>query len=371
MRIVWVIFFLLTEKAFSQIAVGSLKARIDSMVLTKMQKTKAVGVAIGIVKNGHIYYNKGYGTKELNTSKSIDSLTNFHLASISKVFVATAIMQLVEQGKINLDAKLLDYISVSKLKDDRFKTITIKQMLIHMSGFPDVNDYRWDNPRNDSLALGNYSNKCIETKKLIFDPGTKFEYSNMAFEVLGYVIETITKKPFDTYEYDHVLSKARLNRSNFDYTKIDPSRRSSPHIKSLTKVKVSKTYPYNREHGPSSTLNSCTYDMCQWILEMLTIYEDKTNSYAGVLKHETLMDMWSVKYRPAGNQSIGLTWAIFEKTPLGFCVWHDGEDRGYGSLMLINPEQKFGIIMLINGDYASDKFFSGLAADISMLFIDK
>src|SRR5688500_10301206 len=113
-----------------------------------MPADKAVGVAIGLVKDGKIYYNKGYGTKKLNANNPVDSLTNFHLASISKVFVATAIMQLVEQGKINLDARLLEYIHADKLKDERFKTITIKQMLMHMSGIPDVMDYRWRKPKN-------------------------------------------------------------------------------------------------------------------------------------------------------------------------------------------------------------------------------
>lgn len=371
MRIVCIVFFMIGCKAVAQISDHSVKSQIDSMILNKMQETKVVGAAIGIVKNGEIFYNKGYGTKEINADKPIDSLTNFHLASISKVFVGTAIMQLAEQGKINIDHKLLEYIAVDKLKDERFKDITIKQMLTHTSGFPDVDDYNWDKPNNDSLALGKYSKKCIETKKLLFDPGTKWEYSNMAFEVLGYLIETVTKRSFNEYVYEHILIKAGLNNSNFDYNKIDPSRRSLPHVKTLGKIKVTEIYPYNREHGPSSTLNSCTYDMCRWILDMLSIYADKNNFYSGIIKHETLIDMWSVKYRPTPNRSMGLAWDLFEKTPLGLCASHDGGDTGYSSLLMINPEVKFGIIILINGEYSAEQFFSELPAGISLLVTNK
>lgn len=338
-------------KAFTQVSDSSLKSRIDAMILTEMDKEKAVGVAIGVVRDGKIYYSQGYGTKKLNTNNSIDSLTNFHLASLSKLFVATAVMQLVEKGQINLDARLLDYIAVDKLKDERFKTITIKQMLTHTSGIPDTDDYDWRRPKYDSLALEKYCIKYIETKKLRFEPGAQFEYSNVAFNMLGLVIEVITKKSFETYEYNEVLNKAGLIHSNFEYSKIDLSRRTSPHVKRLGKVNVSKIYPYNREHVPSGTLNSCTYDMCQWMLEMFRIYDDTTNSYNGVIKHESLMDMWSIQHSSfAPDQFVGLSWWL-EKSPFGLWAWNTGGDLGYKCSLDLYPEQKIGIIMLINGEY--------------------
>ncbi len=336
---------------FAQTSTEKFKPFIDSVVRTSMVQENAVGVAVGVVMDGKIYYNQGYGSKEVNIRKPVDSLTNFHLASISKVFVATAIMQLVEQHKISLDGKLLDYIHVNTLNDERFKEITIQQMLTHTSGIPDVNNYSWDKPKNDDPALGNYARKMIESQKLLFDPGTKWEYSNMAFEMLGHVIEKVSDKTFNAYELDKVLSRVGLSHSNFDYTKTDPDMRSSPHIKRHGKVKASKIYPYNREHGPSSTLNSCTHDMCQWILEMLQIYDDQANSYQGVLKHQTLRDMWIMKHSSfSPEDSIGLTWHL-SLTPLGLCAWHSGQDLGYLSMLVIYPEQKMGIILLANGDY--------------------
>ncbi len=365
MRILLLTFNVFGAKAFAQLEDNVLKTSIDSMIQSEMHSEKAVGVSIGIVKDGKIWYNKGYGSKKLNTNNPIDSITNFHLASISKVFVATAVMQLVEQGKINLEDRLLKYIPLNELEDERIKDITIRQLLTHTSGFPDVNNYHWANPKNDSLALGNYARKCIATKKLIFNPGTRFEYSNMAFEVLGHVVEKVSHKNFDEYESDIVLNKAGLNYSNFDHSKIDPGRRSSPHIKLFSKVLVSKIYPYNREHGPSSTLNSCTYDMCKWVLEMLKIYDDQSNTYQGVIKHQTLKNMWTSQHSSFSLlDSIGLTWDL-SRTPLGLCAWHSGGDVGYLSMLVIYPEQKLGVILLTNGSYPES--LVGLPYTISLL----
>ena len=366
MRIVFVIFFIMGMKAIAQLPESVYKKQIDSLILAGMRETKAVGVSIGIVKDGKVYYQKGYGTKKLKTVNPVDSLTNFHLASISKVFVATAIMQLVEQGKLKLDDKLLKYIIVNELKDQRFKEVTIEQMLSHTSGFPDVNTYHWANPKNDSLALGNFAKKCIATKHLLFEPGSKFQYSNMAFEVLGHVIETVSGKNFDAYEYDNVLSNAGLQYSNFDYTRIDDARRSSPHVKLFSKVKVSGVYPYNREHEPSSTLNSCTYDMCHWIQEILRTYEGI--SPGSLLKQETLLDMWRPKYSFASEDYVGRSWFV-HLGPLGLCANHDGGDLGFCSALRIYPEKKMGIIMLINGEYASGML--GLVEHIAFLLENK
>lgn len=87
------------------------------------------GVAIGIVKGGEKYYTKGYGVKNLKTKAPVDDNTIFHMASVSKPFVATAIMQLVEAGKVDLNEWVTTYLPYFKLSDERFEEITVLQML--------------------------------------------------------------------------------------------------------------------------------------------------------------------------------------------------------------------------------------------------
>jgi CubicO group peptidase (beta-lactamase class C family) len=113
------------------------------------------------------------------------------MPSISKPFVATAIMQLVEKGKIDLDAPVVTYLPYFKLDSEQYKVITIQHMLSHVSGMPDVMDYEWDKPQYDAGALERYVRSLAE-EKTRRKPGENFAYSNMAFECLGNVIAKVS-----------------------------------------------------------------------------------------------------------------------------------------------------------------------------------
>ena len=98
---------------------------------------------------------------------------------------------------------------------------------------------------------------------------------------------------------------------------------------------------------------------------MLNIYNDQNKTYQGVIKHQTLKQMWSNQQRSFSLvDSIGLTWDL-SKTPLGLCAWHSGGDLGYLSMLVIYPEQKLGVILLVNGDYPER--LVGLPSTISLL----
>ena len=112
-----------------------------------MTRFKIPGLTIAIVKEGRPLYTRAFGVKNVYTKEELKPKDIFHLASVSKPFVATAIMQLVEQGKMDLDEKLTTYLPYFKLADDRYKEISIRQMLNHSSGIPDVRDYQWDKPQ--------------------------------------------------------------------------------------------------------------------------------------------------------------------------------------------------------------------------------
>src|ERR1700741_75977 len=144
------IVFLIAGRTGAQAPFPGLKSKIDSIVNAGIILNKLPGVAIAIVKDNKIFYTQGYGTKQIRTDKKVDSLTNFHTASISKVFVATAVMKLQEQGKLDIHKKILDYFPGTRITEKRLKNVTIKHMLNHTSGIKDLINYRWYNPRNDS-----------------------------------------------------------------------------------------------------------------------------------------------------------------------------------------------------------------------------
>jgi CubicO group peptidase (beta-lactamase class C family) len=99
------------------------------------------GLSIGIVKNDSVIFAKGYGIAGINTQKHVTEYSIFHTASVSKIFTALAIMCLVEDQKLSLDDKLVTIIPELKYRDKRVEAVTIKTLLNHTSGFPDINLY--------------------------------------------------------------------------------------------------------------------------------------------------------------------------------------------------------------------------------------
>src|SRR6185295_2428813 len=177
-----------------------------------ISKGRLPGVAIGVVKNGKMIYAKGFGVSKLGADTPITSRSLFHMASVTKTFVATAIMQLIEQGKVDLDAPLTKYLPYFRMNDERYRQIKIRQMLSHTSGIPDVTDYHWDKPEYDAGALERFV-RSFSNQKLIFNPGEKFAYSNAAYEMLGDLIAKVSGESFEDYVQHQILTPLGMKDS--------------------------------------------------------------------------------------------------------------------------------------------------------------
>jgi CubicO group peptidase (beta-lactamase class C family) len=119
--------------------------RLEASVSRTLEEQKIPGFAIGVVKDGRLVYARGFGLMKIgDPGRPVTPQTLFHMASITKPFVATAIMQLVEHGKLDLDDPVIKHVPYFRLKDLRYKEITVRQMVTHTSGMPDVTNYYWD-----------------------------------------------------------------------------------------------------------------------------------------------------------------------------------------------------------------------------------
>ena len=158
----------LSSDSKDSIVSGEMGMNLDTVLTPYIEKIitsfDLPGVAVGIVKDNKIIYVKTFGYLNTETKEPVTLTSLFHMASVSKPFVATAIMQLVEQNKIHLDSTVVSYLPYFKLDDDQYKNITIIQMLNHISGMPDVQDYEWYKPVYDAGALEQYV-RSISSKK--------------------------------------------------------------------------------------------------------------------------------------------------------------------------------------------------------------
>lgn len=338
-----------------------------------MTTYKIAGVSIGIVKDGKTYLAKGYGTAETGKIKPVDSLTNFLTCSVTKLFTAAAIMQLSEQGKIDIHKKLIFYLPCFTMKDERYKDITIEHLLTHTSGLSW--DVKLKNSPNDSSSLRKLVSSLAD-KTLAFAPGTKFNatetYSNAAYDILGYLIQVISGKQYEDYIQENILAKVNMPHSSTDYNKIPKERRSSPHILKGNVIKVGGIYTENTEHSPSGNLNSCSIDLCNWMIHNLNIYNNP-GSFNGVLQNSSLQNMWTPRYVTPQNEkvSIGLGWWITNTEETGKYYWHVGDNPGFSATVMIFPAHNFGITLLCNGMYAEQIIWNKMPFDIIRLFKDE
>jgi CubicO group peptidase (beta-lactamase class C family) len=315
--------------------------KLDSVLTRVCQVYDLPGLAVGIIKGNQVVYARGFGLRKLGTSDSVSAQSSFHMASVSKPFVAMAIMQLVEKGRVSLDSPLYRYIPYFTMADPRYAKITIRQMLTHTSGFPDVKNYGWDRPQYDDGALERYIRDSVSRSTLLFDPGTKFAYSNMAYDVLAGMIAAVSGTTFETYMKTNLFDPCEMRNSTFTVKDIPPGLATSPHVLGNNcHFEVSDVYPYNRCHAGSSTLHSNVQDMLAWELMIL-------RGGQRILSPASLARMLTPQYKFDSNSAEGM--GLFIDTWNGKkLVSHSGGDVGYSSYVGMIPEDSVGIVFMSN-----------------------
>jgi CubicO group peptidase (beta-lactamase class C family) len=350
-RLLSVLLMLVTAPPLSAQALpDQARNRLEAVISQAMRDQKIPGFAIGIVKDGRLVYSRGFGVMRVgNPDRPVTALTLFHMASITKPFVATAIMQLVEQGTLNLDDPVIKHLPYFVLKDSRYKEITVRQMVTHTSGMPDVTNYNWDKPEYDDGALERYV-RSLDDKTLGWAPGKEFRYSNMAFEVLGDLVAKASGKSFEDYVQENILQPVRMQSSTLLYEKADRAKLATGYTLTKGALVPVAHYPYNRAHTPSSNLHSNVEDMAKWILVNLNRGELDGRR---ILKRSTYDVLWKhAAPIPGRNWHVGISWFLAESSGEEI-VMHNGGDDGFTTHLSFAPALKAGVVMMANCDHMS------------------
>jgi len=318
-------------------------AEIETFLQSLIDTGGIPGITIAVTVDQDIVYANGFGVTNVDSKKKLEPKNTFHIASVSKTFTATAVMQLHEKGKIDINKPLITYLPYFNLKDERYKDITIKQMLNHTSGMPDVDDYEWEKAVSDEGAAERYV-RSLSDSVLISKPGTEFHYSNIAFDIMADLIAKVSGMSFEKYVKENILTPLDMKESSFYYPEIKKSLRTSPHIGNPPKVLP--VYPYNRMHAPSSTLNTNVLEMSRWAIANMYNGEYKNTQILSPETHLMMMTPTFIRNKDQ-NISIGLSWFMYPYKGMTNYE-HGGSDDGYRSLLTLIPEKKTGIIILSN-----------------------
>ena len=186
-------------------------------IRSMMDSLRIVGVSLAVVKDNRIVYTGAFGHKNLDTLEPLTTSTMFRIASISKSFVATAIMTLVDEGKLSLDtdaATLLNFpLRNPAYPDDK---ITVEMLLSHTSSINDSEGYYISYDCINPVTNPNWRN-CYNK----YAPGTAYEYCNLNFNLLGIIIEKVSGERFDHYVDRHILQPLAIEGSSFCVNSVD------------------------------------------------------------------------------------------------------------------------------------------------------
>lgn len=318
---------------------------IKNSLLKQKKLFDVPGISFGLIKNNKILYSGAHGVKSKDTKEPLKTNSVFHMASVSKPFVATAIIQLVEQGKIDLNGKLINYLPYYTMNDENYRDITIKQMLAHTSGIPNTSDYEWDNPQYDDGAAERYA-RSQKTVKLDFVPGKKYSYSNPAFDILCDVIAKTSGLTFEDYMKKNIFDPIGMKHSTFFKPDVPKNLATQPHVLGDSlQIVVSEIYPYNRRHAGSSTLHSNIDDMLLWA---------KVNLNKGSINGKQIYsrdsyDVLTEIHTPKGQRKVCLSW-FFRNLNDSPVFFHSGNDVGFKSFFGFMPEKKSAFVMMVNTD---------------------
>jgi CubicO group peptidase (beta-lactamase class C family) len=318
------------------------------------------GLGVGLINEGQIVYARGYGVQSLATGVPVTPESLFCVASIAKCFVACAIMQLVEQGMLRLDTPLVEYLPDFELDDPHYQEMTLRQILSHTSGMPDMDEIEYDqlviHPEYDEEAPARYV-RALSSRKMIGLPGERFAYSNIAYSVLGYLIAQKTGQTFESYMKTDILNPAGMTDSTFFFPDVPRERLAVPHLR-IPHMAPNPVLPYHRADAPASFLYTSVIDMCRWAMTSLNRGAFNGNRILSPASYDLMWSPVAKRGYPPFREEMGLGWALghFEGART---VAHGGGGFGWTCHLILLPEKTRAAVILCNEESSAIECLEG------------
>jgi CubicO group peptidase (beta-lactamase class C family) len=308
---------------------------IDAFLKSHVAAYRIPGLSIAIVQDHRVVLLRGYG--EARAGQPMTPQTQLYLGSVTKSFTALAVMQLVEQGKLELDTPVQRYLPWFNVADPAASArITVRHLLNHTSGLSAAGD---PNAPNYPPTLTDQV-RAMHSARLTAPVGTRFQYYNQNYRVLGLLIEQVSGQSYGDYMRAHILVPLEMNSTVAHPT--DAPNLAQGHGQAFG-FPLPRSQAFRPAALPSGYLISNAEDMAHYMLALLSDarYQDRQ-----VVKPETLAQMFTL---PSGIESeYGMGWLIAQDKLLGTFYYHSGALENFHAEVLLLPTQKIGIAVLAN-----------------------
>lgn len=292
---------------------------LEAQVPVLMRKALIPGLSVAVIRNGEVFWSRGFGVTNQVNKKPVNNDTVFAAASLSKPFVGYAALKMIERGQLELDKPLSDYTAKPYISDPRLKLITLRRVLSHTTGFP---NWSGDAPL-----------------RILRAPGSKFVYSGEGFLYLQHVIEEITQIPLAQYLQQNLLDPLGMKSSSFIWQPVYSTIASDGHDRQAKPKPMGKP----QKASAAGSLRTTANDYAKFIMAMMA--PGKVDSPK--LGEASLKNMLSSQIKINQKLDWGLGWGL-EKASNGNFFWHWGDLVTFKSITVASFDLGAGIVMLTN-----------------------
>jgi CubicO group peptidase (beta-lactamase class C family) len=318
--------------SYAQISGDVIAKKCDSIFSTYKD---GPGVAVLIVQDGKIAFEKGYGTANLEYNIPITPTTVFDIASVSKQFTGYAISTLIQQGKISPDDDIHKYLPDAP---DFGKKITIRNLIHHTSGLRDWPEglhaagWRWE----EAFSWDDIMRMVKQQKELDFDPGSKYQYSNTGYNLLAAIVEKVTGKTLPVWVGENIFKPLEMNSSQVltDYSKVIKNVAGSYYWDGV----FHKSNDMLTAWG-SSSIFTTVEDLSKWVIRLQKGWDEKDPIYLRMIETDKLNNGEKNNYA-YGNE-------VMDDQGL-LNINHTGGWASFATVISTYPGQKISIILLSN-----------------------
>lgn len=305
---------------------------IDRYVLEQMTLRCIPALSLGVVQDGQLIKAEGYGAANLESAAVATEATVYQLASITKVFTATAIMILADEGKIDLDAEVSTYLPEAP---DAWRQVTIRHLLRHTSGL--VQSLEWG-ASTRQLTDAEFVDAAAKTR-LRFAPGSAWSYSNIGYHLLGLVVQRVTGQSWHAFIREHIFEPAGMSSTRLQtLDALVPNRAAGYRIGDDRQLINGF---YDPQTSSAGGLLSTVGDLARFDR---ALHEEK------LLSRNRLREMWDAVPLPDGtNPAYGVGWFVVDLPRGRKLTYHGGDSpSGFSGEMLRYIDDKLTVIVLTN-----------------------
>lgn len=340
---------------------------VDSCLASRVREQRIPGLAVGIVRGDHVVHVAGFGVAD-PSGRPVTPDTPFILGSISKSFTALAVMQLVEQGRIDLDAEVRRYINWFTLADDASRKITVRQLLNQTSGISVRTSEKYAASTDVSDDALTRRVRDLSAEHLDRPVGTDFEYSGTNYAVLGLLVQMVSGESYESYVRGHIFAPMGMRHSFTSEPEAREHGLASGYLYWFFHPRATQL-PFNRGSLPQGYLISSAEDMSRYLVAQLNrgrIDDIQLVSPTSV----DAMHRASVPTARPGT-SYGMGWEIGPVAGIP-AIWHEGSIFNYHANVVLLPSEHLGFVLLENIYSGPDeRRLNQIAEDVARLLTGK